>query len=327
MMKKILGLCVTLIFLGVILYKIDLANVVSVIRLFHLSFLPFIIVFYVLSLLLRGVRWKLFLNNDSKYSWFSLAEISTVGTMLNIFIPARAGDVFRAYYLGSFKGEKKLKIFGSVILERLFDGTAIFLILVFAVKMYFSTSEVINVTATLAGALFLGSLLAAFILFRFNKLNSFFDFIETKLLKSDVDGKHWLSILKHHVYSFSEGFAILKDNKVLLLSLGYSLAIWGLECVVVYFIINSFELVFPVSAALFVLTLTTFSTMLPSTSIFLGPFQAAYLLALSIYGADKELALAISVVHNLVLMVIISVIGLAWMFRHNFADRKNPTNG
>ena len=80
-------------------------------------------------------------------------------------------------------------------------------------------------------------------------------------------------------------------------------------------------------AALFVLTLTTFSTMLPSTSIFLGPFQAAYLLALSIYGADKELALAISVVHNLVLMVIISVIGLAWMFRHNFADRKNPTNG
>ncbi len=322
MMKKVSGLCVTLLFLGLILYKIDFENVLSVLKLFHVSYLPYIVIFYILSLFLRGVRWKLFLNNDVKYSWLNLAEISTVGTMLNIFIPARAGDLFRAYYLGQVKNEKKLKIFGSVILERLFDGTAIFLILLFSVKLYFSTSEVINFTATIAGVLFLGSLALAFAIFRFNKLNSIFDFIEKKLLKSDAEGVHWTSKLRYHANSFSEGFSVLKDNKVLSLSLVYSLLIWGLECVVVFFIINSFELSFPPSAAFFVLTLTTFSTMLPSTSIFLGPFQAAYILALSIYGADKELALAISVVHNLILMVIISAIGLTWMLRHNFVGRK-----
>ena len=144
MMKKIIGLCITLLFLGLIFYKIDMVNVIRVLKLFHVSYLPYITLLYIIALGLRGVRWKLFLGNEPKYSWLHLAEISTVGTMLNIFIPARAGDLFRAYYIGKVKGEKKLKIFGSVILERLLDGTAIFLILLFSVKVYFSTSEAIR---------------------------------------------------------------------------------------------------------------------------------------------------------------------------------------
>ncbi len=327
MKKKILGLCVTLLFLGLIFYKIDMVSVIAVLKLFHFSYLPYIVIFYLLSLALRGVRWKMFLNNDSRYSWLNLAEVSTVGTMLNIFLPARAGDLFRAYYIGSVKEEKKLKIFGSVILERLFDGTTIFLILLYSAKTYFSSSEIINVTITIAGVLFLGSLAAAYIIFCTGKIEPIFDFIEKRVLKSDREGVHWLTKLKSHVHSFSEGFSILKNNKILLRSFIYSIAIWGLECFVVYFIINSFEFAFPVSAAFFVLSLTTFSTMLPSTSIFLGPFQAAYILALSIYGADKELSLAIAVMHNLILMLIISAIGLIWMFKHNFWKNKNTTNG
>ncbi len=328
MMKKIIGLCITLLFLGLIFYKIDMVNVISVLKLFHVSYLPYITLLYIIALGLRGVRWKLFLGNEPKYSWLHLAEISTVGTMLNIFIPARAGDLFRAYYIGKVKGEKKLKIFGSVILERLLDGTAIFLILLFSVKVYFSTSEAINITTTLAGILFLGSLSAAFVIFRSPKvLGKFFDLIENKFFKKETGTNNLFFKIKHHALSFSEGFSVLKDNKVLVLSFIYSLIIWGLESIVVYFIINSFGLVFPLSAALFVLTLTTFSTMLPSTSIFLGPFQAAYILALSIYGADKEMALAIAVVHNLILVMIVSVIGLSCLLRYNFHPDKNTLNG
>ncbi len=327
MIKKIAGLCITLLFLGLIFYKIDMANVISVLKLFHVSHLPYIVLFYLAALGLRGVRWKLFLGNGAKYSWLHLAEISTVGTMLNIFIPARAGDLFRAYYIGKVKGEKKLKVFGSVILERLFDGTAIFLILLFAVKRFFSSSEVINVTTTLAGCLFLGSLATAFLIFRsFDAVNKIFDFFENKLFNKNRKPENFFYKLKQHTLSFSEGFSILKDNKTLVLSFLYSLAIWLLECIVVYFIINSFEIAFSLSAALFVLTLTTFSTMLPSTSIFLGPFQGAYILALSIYGADKEMALAISVVHNLILMTIVSVIGLICLLKYNFKTGKNTSN-
>ena len=77
MKKKILGIFVTLLFFVFILYKINFAEVLNAVRTFSPTSLCYIVGFYSLSLLLRGVRWKLFLGNDSKYSWFNLAEIFT----------------------------------------------------------------------------------------------------------------------------------------------------------------------------------------------------------------------------------------------------------
>ena len=185
MKKKVLGLFVTLLFFAFILYKIDVDSVLMAIHSFTPNSLTLIAGFYILALLLRGVRWKLFLGNDQKYSWFELSEIFTVGTMLNIFLPARAGDVYRAYYLGDIKHEKKMKIFGSVILERLFDGTALFAILLFATMRYFAHSKIINITVGTAGTIFLGSMLTAFLLIKTGKVNALLNFLEEKFNQKD----------------------------------------------------------------------------------------------------------------------------------------------
>ncbi len=325
MKKKILGICITLLFLVLICFKIDFYSVLKAIKLFHFSYILPIVIIYISTLLLRGIRWKLFLNNDLKYSYLELANISTVGTMFNIFIPARAGDIFRAYYLGHVKNENKIKIFGSVILERIFDGIAVFIILLFSVKMYFSKSEIVNLTTLSAGILFLGSFLLALFLFQSGRILIIFDFLLNKL-NSSTKFYSFVEKMKAYTLSFSQGFMTLNSTKSSLLTFALSLLIWALECIVVYIIINSFELVFPFSAALFVLALTTFSTMLPSTSIFLGPFQAAYILALGIYGADKELALAIAIVHNIIITVIISLIGLFWIAKNYNLIDKNTLN-
>ncbi len=325
MKKKILGICVTLLFLVLICFKIDFYSVLKAIKLFHFSSIIPIIIVYISTLLLRGIRWKWFLNNNSKYSPLELANISTVGTMFNIFIPARAGDVFRAYYLGHIKDENKIKIFGSVILERIFDGIAVFLILLFSVKMYFHSSDIINFTTWSAGILFLSSFILAVFLFQSGRVLIIFDFLLGKL-NSNTKLFKFIENLKLHTLAFSQGFMALNSTKSSVFIFVLSLLIWLLECIVVYFIINSFSLSFPFSAALFVLALTTFSTMLPSTSIFLGPFQAAYILALGIYGADKELALAIAIVHNIIITVIISSIGLLWIAKNYNLFDKNTLN-
>lgn len=327
MKKKILGLFVTVLFFAFVLYKIDLNTVVAVIKDFSPSALLYIALFYILSLLIRGIRWKLFLNNNPKYSWFQLSEIFTIGTMLNIFLPVRAGDVYRAYYLGSVKSEKKLKIFGSVILERLFDGTALFFILLFAVRTYFKNSTLINTTTILAGTIFIGSLIIAYILFRTRSIADIIDFCE-KISPKKEWGKKLFKKLRVYTLSFMEGFEILSSIKASFGALNYSFIIWVLECIVAYLIINSFGVSFPVSASLFVLALTTFSTMIPSTSIFLGPFQMAYIIALGIYGVDKEFALAIALVHNVILTLIIAIIGLTCFAKYNFSAKQieNSTN-
>ena len=323
MKKKILGLFVTFVFFAFILYKIDVDSVLMALNSFTSNSLIYIVAFYALSLLLRGIRWKLFLNNAPKYSWLQLSEIFTIGTMLNIFLPARAGDVYRAYYLGNIKHEKKMKIFGSVILERLFDGSALFAILLFATLRYFAHSNVINCTVTIAGTLFVGSIIIAFLLIKTGQLSKVLDFIEKTL------GQKNPSLLKRiriYILSFAEGFSVLNKPLSSTCAFGYSIAIWALECIVAYLIINSFGVNFPISASLFVVSLITFSTMIPSTSIFLGPFQAAYILALGIYGVDKEFALAVSVVHNVILTLIVSIIGLYCLLKTQLVSKKDTPN-
>ena len=103
----------------------------------------------------------------------------------------------------------------------------------------------------------------------------------------------------------------------MLLILLLSFLAWGLEATVACIIINSFGLNLPLSAGLFVLTLTSFSTMIPSTSVLVGPYQAAYILALGLFNISKSKALAISAVHQIILILIFTIIGGLLMLKFN----------
>ena len=114
-----------------------------------------------------------------------------------------------------------------------------------------------------------------------------------------------------------EGFEVLDSIKYTSLSFLMSAIIWMIECYVAYLILGSFSLGLSFSAALFVISLISFSTMIPSTSVFLGPYQAAYILALGIYGIDKSTALAISTIHQGLLIIMLTVIGCIYLIKFN----------
>lgn len=320
--RKIVALLISLAFLVLIFYKIDFTKLVETFKLFDLKNLYIIIPVYISTLYLRGVRWKSLLLRNPKYSSLHLGEVFTVGSMLNIFLPARAGDAYRAYYLGDLKQEKKMKLFGSIILERTMDGICVFLILLAAILIYSKHQWILNV-AYLIGALFVGSFIVFYLIFKFNKV----DFICEKLiwlckkLPQVISEKLILIIQKLNVHtnSFIEGFETLNSVKYTSQAFLLSVFIWMIECYVAFLIINSFHLSLGFSAALFVISLISFSTMIPSTSVFLGPYQYAYILALGIYNVDKSTALAISTVHQGILMIILSVIGLLYLLKFNFS--------
>ena len=54
------------------------------------------------------------------------------------------------------------------------------------------------------------------------------------------------------------------------------------------------------------------STIIPSSSIFVGPYQYAYILALGIYHIDKSRALGIAFVHQIIIMLTITVISVIY---------------
>lgn len=324
--RQIFALLISLAFLGAIFYKIDWAKLVLTFKMFDLKNLVLIIPVYVSTLFFRGARWKCLLLRDPKYSAYNLGAIFTVGSMLNIFLPARAGDIYRAYYLGREKEEKKMKLFGSIILERTLDGICVFLILLAAILLYCHQEWILNL-AYLIGTLFIGSFIGFYLIFKFNKI----DFICEKLKDLFLKFPHWLSVhlvkliekINIHSNSFMEGFEVLDNFKFTSQAFLLSVLIWLIECYVAFLIINSFHLTLGFSTALFVISLVSFSTMIPSTSVFLGPYQVAYILALGIYNIDKSTALAISTVHQAILMLILTVIGGFYLIKFNFSIKNN----
>lgn len=320
--RKIFALVISIAFLILIFYKIDLSELIDTFKNFDCKNLLWIIIFYVLSLYIRGVRWKALLLNDSKYSSLSLAEIFTVGSMLNVFLPARAGDVYRAYYLGTVKEERKMKVLGSIILERIFDGICVFLILLFAVMMYCRQAWIFHLAFGI-GTLFIGSLLIFYLIFKFDKIDWIFAQI-SKLFKPFPEKISsplltFTDKVRNYMNSFMQGFQVLDSLKYTMIAVGTSFLVWGLEAYVAFLIVDSFDLGLRFAAAFFVISLTSFSTMIPSTSVFLGPYQYAYILALGIFSIEKSTALAVSAIHQAIFMLILTILGGYYLFKCNIS--------
>lgn len=320
--KKILALLVTVVLLAVILHKINWHELFVTFKTFEFKTLLPVVVLYILTLYLRGVRWKALLLNDAKYSSLNLGEIFTVGSMLNIFLPARAGDMYRAYYLGNVKNERKMKVFGSIILERILDGVSVFLILLTAVLLYCKQDWILQLTFWI-GVLFIGSLVFFYLIFKFKKI----DLICENLLKLvtvfpekfKVNVENFVKKLCEYAKSFMDGFEVLDNMKCFVLSVISSFVIWGIEAYIAFLILSGFNMGLGFAASLFVISLISFSTMIPSTSMFLGPYQAAYILALGIFGIDKSPALAVSTIHQGIITLILAVLGGYYLFKFNIS--------
>lgn len=320
--KKSLALLVTIVLLVLILHKINWHELLVTFKMFNYKSLIPCVVLYVLTLYLRGVRWKALLLNNSRYSSLNLGEIFTVGSMLNIFLPARAGDMYRAYYLGNVKNERKMKVFGSIILERILDGVSVFLILLTAVVLYCKQPWILQLTFWI-GVLFIGSLLFFFIVFKFNKIDYICGhFVKlAKILpeRFENSAEKFITKVCEYAKSFMDGFEVLNSLKHFSLAVISSFLIWGIEAYIAFLILSGFNMGLGFAASLFVISLISFSTMIPSTSMFLGPYQAAYILALGIFGVEKSPALAVSTMHQGIITLILVVLGVYYLLKFNIS--------
>lgn len=329
--RKITALVITIVLLGAIFYKIDWVELLQTFKDFDFKNMWLIVPLYVLTLYIRGIRWKALLLNDKKYSSLHLGEVFTVGSMLNIFLPARAGDVYRAYYLGSVKGEKKMKVFGSIILERTLDGISVFFMLLLAILLYCKQQWILHIAYGI-GALFIGSLVVFYLIFKFDKIDEICcwcsNLTQKFPKKAAAASQKVIEKICTYTKSFMEGFVVLDYPKYWIIACLTSILVWGIEAYVAYLIVDSFGLGLGFSAGLFVLSLISFSTMIPSTSVFLGPYQVAYLMALGIFGIEKSTALAVSTVHQGILIIILTILGGYFLLKFNISmkDVKNSEN-
>ena len=307
--SKILGLIISFIFIGLIIWNLDFKQLIDTFKVFNYKVLLAFIPLYTLGLYIRGFRWKYLLCGSSKLTVKEAFFSFTTGNTINSYLPARAGDFWRAYHVGKKLDESKMKMLGSIILERIIDGISVLLILTFAVLAYFKHKWVINLTY-ISAALFIGSLIFFFAIFKYNKTDWFFEKIAQ--IPMLYNFKNLIYKISGMINKFIEGFQSLNNPKCFFMAFLTSCIAWGIECILTYILILGFGNDYGFSISLFIISFIALSTIIPSSSVFVGPYQYAYILALGIYHIPKANALGIAFIHQITIMIIITTISIIY---------------
>jgi hypothetical protein len=115
-------MAVSLVLVGLFVRSIDFAEVRRAFGEANYALVLLCLPVYAASVWLRTLRWQYILRPVKRVSARRLFPVVIIGLMANNLIPARAGELVRAYVLGQREKISKATSLGTIAVDRVFDG-------------------------------------------------------------------------------------------------------------------------------------------------------------------------------------------------------------
>lgn len=313
--SRYLGFAVTLVFVALLLWKIDLGELSQAFRSANYLWLTPAILTTLLSYGMRTRRWGFILRPIKRVPFGTLLPVLFIGFMANNLLPARIGELVRAYTLGRKTGLSKSMGLATILLERLFDGITLVVVLG-VLAMFFPLPPREREVGYVAGGIFLVAAAAAVIVLSRESL-------ALRLLEL---GLGWLprrfrAPLRGRVRSFLLGLRVLHSRRDMLAIAAWSAAIWSVEAITYVVVPRSVHAPLPagasLQAALLMMVMVNLGSLIPSTPGYIGTFQVFGVLALSAFGVPTAIALAAAILAHVVQYVLVTSVGLVFLARES----------
>jgi uncharacterized membrane protein YbhN (UPF0104 family) len=160
-LRILLGIAISVAFLAVTVSRVDLLLVGRIIV--EASLLGVVAGLGVVcgDVAIRALRWQLLLRRFVVVPYRRALAFLCIGYLANTILPARLGDLARAYLAGTAFGAPRLATLGTIMVERVSDGL-VMLATVIVVSAFVTTAGALQNTALalllvgLAGLLVLG---------------------------------------------------------------------------------------------------------------------------------------------------------------------------
>jgi glycosyltransferase 2 family protein len=264
---------------------------------------------------LRARRWRTILEPVAgRIPFGPLWRATAIGMMVNNVVPARAGEIARAYALTREQDVPFPASLASLAVDRLFD--AIVLLLLAATALL---DPALSNSAQLAGrslssfAVGAGTVVAALLVMLYalvffpSQLLSVFELFARRVSPAvEERGRRMLQ-------TFIEGLSVLRRPGRFAAVFGWTLAHWLLNAVGFWLSFKAVGIGAPFSAALFLQAFIALGTAVPALPGFFGVFEYMSVQGLSIYGVSQEQAATWAIAYHLFSFIPITLIG-AWYF-------------
>lgn len=263
-------------------------------------------IIYYFSFPIRTFRWRMLLENIGYTKengiqlpkFWKLLEIIYVSWFANVIVPAKLGDLYRAYLLRREAGLPASRTFGTVLAERLLD--LIVLLLLFIPSVIISLHE--NLPPQLALGLKITLVLVVVGIIGLFMLRMF----PTQI--GQVVPKRF----RGYYYQFQEG--TLGSFRRIPSLTGLTVGVWACEALRFFFIALALNLIpgnltHVLSASLFIALGEALLTVIPFTGGGIGIVEGGMLAMISLFTPNTSLALAAIVIDRAISLFSILVIG------------------
>jgi uncharacterized protein (TIRG00374 family) len=292
------GLVLVFLLFRVIL-NVDFGRTFELMRSANIWLLLAGLVAYYVTFPLRSLRWTLILRRvGTPVPYRAAMQILFLSWFVNCIVPAKLGDLYRAYLLRGNFGASISRTVGTVFIERVTDIIVIFALALAAGFWSFRGRNRPEVDALfLAGFVFAALLVLLVVGLRYQGRRL------TRLLPERAQ----------ELYErFHEGSTGALTPRVLLPVGAITVVVWLLEGTRVFFVIHALNLSgmeLGISSSVFVALAASLLTAIPLTPAGIGFVQGGIVLALGMYGVEAEAGTAVALTDFVLSTLSVIVIG------------------
>ena len=307
---------VLLYFLGRLILgdNFDWGEVARLVSQADIGFLALAFVAYYATFPVRGFRWKYILARSGMTVGFRDAtEILFLSWFVNCLVPAKLGDLYRAFLLRVNYGASISRTVGTVFIERIADLIVIAVLGLTAGYWSFrgrSRPEI--------DALFIVGFVIA--------IGLVILLVGLRLYGAHIG--RWLPNRIGELWGrFQEGSTGALSTRSIPVVLGLTVVIWLLEGARLYFVIRALDLpdvALGISASVFVALAAALLTAIPLTPAGFGFVEAGIIGVLAIYGVPRESAAAVALVDRGVTIGTVIILG---GILYAFSDKVRRAHG
>ena len=269
----------------------------------------------VLAQVVRSYRWSVLMRPVAKFSAARLFPYAIIGYMANNLLPARAGEVVRAYVVGDRERVSKMAALGTIAVERLFDGSVLVLMLLIAGSYVGFGDSRLRAIAVVSSALFIVAVAGFYV-------------VTLSEQRARRVIHRLVAFLPARFESRAEGIAdalagslrSVHSWQTLALVVGSSALAWAVEAGAYMVIGQGFHLGVGYAEYCALIAAANLAIIIPTFFGGTGPFEWAAKLVLVGAGVDGGIAGAYSIVAHAVIFIPTTIIGLIllWSFGVSF---------
>lgn len=240
----------------------------------------------ILGLVIRAVRWRFLLAGGEAVGSWSLMSATFIGIMANNVLPARLGEVIRAWVLARRERTSVPTVLASIVVERLLDVFAALALLGLALTaasdlqgeaagLLKRTGQVVLLSVSV-----LAALLVALLVWRDQLLAAL-------AARAHRSRRPWAVRGLDLLERFMEGLRGLRGGFRIAIVAALSLLIWGVAIASFYTMAQGFHLALTPVQMTLVFLIVMFGVAIPSAPGFVGTFHGFCVAGLALVAGTE----------------------------------------